>query len=605
MAVNGYAAAQDIVDINTGVSALAIAMGARVGTNENNIAGVANAAQAAGEVALTALNAANAKLDPATLASDAGAGLVGVLDPGTDAVPTTLSALLNNGYLDVLSYCTPSERVGVIARTGTTDLVPAINKAVAAAVATGRALYFRQGLWTVSKWTITDDITVLTAGVLTEFRQLAGSGINPVIQVRANVELWSNGAATISGNIATDEYEFNHGIHVYGRDGVVIDRFTCGDVLGVNLRGDTVCTEVRLSEGGYLGYCRMGTIYGSNIYRNVLSIVGGDYGLVDGAIVLSGGVGYYALDLEADTSTADLKKWSFGVVVGPRIGIIGDPDGGVLSGDVHIEHGYIDQLAFTSSTPAYPITYPPAVGRGVLYRDAKSISFGDLYVANTTWEAIADIGGESVGGDVTALFTVRHLELVNTGSVATQSIQVGKTENFVIQNITDVAKPSSATATVTCLYHASNVRIEGGKIDGKICNGSPGNITLLGVNFNTVDQAAIRNIVGRVTLIDCTGIGVYATQNSTILPVCINCTFTLNKVADNGLDNALMIGSSNNGTYYRCELEKIPAIQSGWSAMAGTASKGGFDTTTVTLPQLAQVVKGLLDANLAHDVLKP
>lgn len=38
----------------------------------------------------------------------------------------------------------------------------------------------------------------------------------------------------------------------------------------------------------------------------------------------------------------------------------------------------------------------------------------------------------------------------------------------------------------------------------------------------------------------------------------------------------------------------------GWSAMAGTASKGGFDTATVTLPQLAQVVKALVDAGIGH-----
>lgn len=38
----------------------------------------------------------------------------------------------------------------------------------------------------------------------------------------------------------------------------------------------------------------------------------------------------------------------------------------------------------------------------------------------------------------------------------------------------------------------------------------------------------------------------------------------------------------------------------GWTAMTGTATKGGFDTASVTLPQLAQVVKAMLDGNLAQ-----
>jgi hypothetical protein len=38
----------------------------------------------------------------------------------------------------------------------------------------------------------------------------------------------------------------------------------------------------------------------------------------------------------------------------------------------------------------------------------------------------------------------------------------------------------------------------------------------------------------------------------------------------------------------------------GWTAMTGTATKGGFDTSTVTLPQLAQVVKAMLDSDISH-----
>lgn len=45
----------------------------------------------------------------------------------------------------------------------------------------------------------------------------------------------------------------------------------------------------------------------------------------------------------------------------------------------------------------------------------------------------------------------------------------------------------------------------------------------------------------------------------------------------------------------------INGRDTGWTAMTGTATKGGFDTATVTLPQLAQVVKAFVDAHLAND----
>lgn len=48
------------------------------------------------------------------------------------------------------------------------------------------------------------------------------------------------------------------------------------------------------------------------------------------------------------------------------------------------------------------------------------------------------------------------------------------------------------------------------------------------------------------------------------------------------------------------------ATDTGWVAMVGTATKGGgFNTATVTLPQLAQVVKAATDALTSRGVLGP
>lgn len=46
---------------------------------------------------------------------------------------------------------------------------------------------------------------------------------------------------------------------------------------------------------------------------------------------------------------------------------------------------------------------------------------------------------------------------------------------------------------------------------------------------------------------------------------------------------------------------RFPAANdTGWSAMGGTGTRGGFNTATVTVQQLAQVVKALLDAQMAR-----
>lgn len=42
-------------------------------------------------------------------------------------------------------------------------------------------------------------------------------------------------------------------------------------------------------------------------------------------------------------------------------------------------------------------------------------------------------------------------------------------------------------------------------------------------------------------------------------------------------------------------MTKLEQQASGWQAATGTATRTAFDTATVTLPQLAQAVKALID----------
>jgi hypothetical protein len=57
------------------------------------------------------------------------------------------------------------------------------------------------------------------------------------------------------------------------------------------------------------------------------------------------------------------------------------------------------------------------------------------------------------------------------------------------------------------------------------------------------------------------------------------------------------------GEVRRNGVKLLAARDTGWTAFTGTASKGGFATGTVTLTQLAQVVKALQDALTAHGIV--
>jgi len=76
MAVNGFAAAQDIVDINEGVTALAQAMGTRVGQAEDAIAEVTDSIAGIPGELTTLTNAVNARPTSVDLAAEDGADLV-------------------------------------------------------------------------------------------------------------------------------------------------------------------------------------------------------------------------------------------------------------------------------------------------------------------------------------------------------------------------------------------------------------------------------------------------------------------------------------------------------------------------------------------------
>lgn len=82
-------------------------------------------------------------------------------------------------------------------------------------------------------------------------------------------------------------------------------------------------------------------------------------------------------------------------------------------------------------------------------------------------------------------------------------------------------------------------------------------------------------------------------------------------IASTGNISGLQVSAVNGGnngilTPTALQFQGLPVIgtrKTGWTAATGTATRGTFVTSTVTLPQLAERVKALLDDLIAHGMI--
>jgi hypothetical protein len=94
------------------------------------------------------------------------------------------------------------------------------------------------------------------------------------------------------------------------------------------------------------------------------------------------------------------------------------------------------------------------------------------------------------------------------------------------------------------------------------------------------------------------GLGSIATQGSSAVAI------TGGTVS--GLASLGVVGNADVGGAYRVDGVKVVGNRApGWSAATGTASRASFDAGTVTVGQLAQRLKALLDDLLTHGLIGP
>lgn len=443
-----------------------------------------------------------------TLSASGGSALIGWLETGTGAVTRTLDAKIREQAISVIDFIPANLRAGIVANTGTTNVSAYFDAAATACVAQNRPLYVPHGTYPFLTWLPPANLTVLTDGEKTVFKQLDTGGVSTrLIHITTdNVSLWPGGSATIDGSIDTiagNATEQNHGIFVAAEAGITIHRFTCGNVYGKNIGGDVILVY---SPVGYIGHCTIGTIFGENIYRAIVAVSGGKSGTIEAIIQKKGagvGAGLGALFFEPDaTAASEPDQWVIGEVRGRTISIVGDPAHRL--GAIRIDNLHLDFDDYGVSTPAYDeggvslATQPDTFLNAMRLRNFSSIDIGQAYIKGHTRNAIYGIASASQCDHLH--FGTLILKEIDAAS-GTGEILLVNLRKFSADVLVDVDKPVLSVPTFVGSTAADLIEINGGEIEGRFCNAHPGDIDLHNVKLTGLAaENVFRNVDGRIRI---------------------------------------------------------------------------------------------------------
>lgn len=429
------------------------------------------------------------------------------------------------------------------------DLGAYFDRAARRAVFGARALYVPSGTYTMHTWSPPANLTVLTDGRATVFKQLDTRGKpQRFIEVAAGgVRLWPDGAATIDGGMTgrgTNASQFNSGVRVHANPGVRIENFACGDIYGVDIGGDVL--ETGCAAAGYLGHCEIGTLYGENVYRNILSVTGGRSGTV-AAVIQTGGCGLMAVDFEPDPGSRAPSAWTIGRVVGHRASVVGDPQ--VPLGSVTIHELDLDYSRPASNPPFSQgrVSAATAVSLfqvGMRYRNVQSIVVDRAKIVGFPRGAVEDIGSGAQDRSCDRVY-FGSLEIEDCGVTTKYQVTTQKTVLFEVGTIRAARKTDPSVATFIGGNAMNTIRVNGGEIAGRIVFSAAGGFEANQLTMTGRNQVLFRLMRGPLRLRRAVCIDA--------LVLFDNCSGTI-VVEDSRIDAKEVIRASSNPRFIRSTL---------------------------------------------------
>jgi hypothetical protein len=253
----------------------------------------------------------------------------------------------------------------------------------AAALGASATLYVPAGTYLVDRVMIRTGRKIRTDGASTIFRQGAGTpeGTRLLNIVGSNVEL---GDCTVEGAIASDSGEQHHGVIIAAtRATGDLSNIVLGNIRGRNLRGDVVYVGAR--DGHVVRNIRVGDVQGSNVLRNIVSIVGGrdiSIGRISGSRV-----GCTHLDIEPEDYTGPVSGCAIEAVRGGFVQIAGS------TAKAYVDRVRIGRLNLAGPVPRSVPLYRPDMRRAdaLTIRNVRSLEIGALIARGFDGNAIRQI----------------------------------------------------------------------------------------------------------------------------------------------------------------------------------------------------------------------
>lgn len=274
------------------------------------------------------------------LAAPTGSAGLGFIQSGAGAVARTVQSKLRE---------TASVADFGAAGDGVTDDTAAITAAIAHVKGAGGTLVFPGGTYLVSTVTFDgSDYNVDTSAGVT-FKQKPGvASATPFVIHIVTAKRLRIGFLSVIGNIGTDTGEDHHGVALSRCQDVRID-----GVFGTDIRGDVLYSYARTDEGEDQVACFVASVSGTNVFRNLLSVVGGQ--LHVGSIINAGPVGYRDFDVEPNDAGGTYEPVDLQIDYA-RVGSaeITSDDTAVINHSTRIGALDADFSRVQATTPPYP-----------------------------------------------------------------------------------------------------------------------------------------------------------------------------------------------------------------------------------------------------------